>query len=169
MDETTVTLDPPLRACWMKIGQQRRIPATRPGEKQKRHIFGGYNWMEDTITWTTAQTKNSAAFISFLEELLVKQYPTGRVILVMDNASYHKSASALAALSLFEHRVMVIWLPPYCSDLNPIERFWRFLKDKACANKLQDNLDEVVKSAEKTMTAQNSLCTDLRYHVSKNL
>jgi hypothetical protein len=87
----------------MKIGQQRRIPATRPGEKQKRHIFGGYNWQEDTIVWTTAKTKNSAAFISFLEELLVKQYPIGRVILVMDNASYHKSASALAALSLFEH------------------------------------------------------------------
>ena len=169
MDETTVTLDPPLRACWMKIGQHRRIPATRPGEKQKRHIFGGYNWVENTITWTTAQTKNSTAFISFLEELLVKQYPTGRVILVMDNASYHKSVSALAALSLFEHRVMVIWLPPYCSDLNPIERFWRFLKDMACANKLQDNIDEVVKSAEKTMTAQNNLSTDLRYHVSKNL
>ena len=87
----------------------------------------------------------------------------------MDNASYHKSASALAALSLFEHRAMVIWLPPYCSDHNPIERFWRFLKDKACANKLQDNIDEVVKSAEKTMIAQNDSVTDLRYHVSKNL
>jgi transposase len=23
----------------------------------------------------------------------------------------------------FKHRVMVIWLPIYCSDLNPIERF----------------------------------------------
>ncbi len=33
----------------------------------------------------------------------------------------------------------------------------------------QDNIDEVVKSAEKTMTAQNNPCTDLRYHVSKNL
>ena len=31
----------------------------------------------------------------------------------------------MAALSLFEHRVMPVWLPPYCSDLNPIERFWR--------------------------------------------
>ena len=153
----------------MKVGQQRRIPATKPGAKQKRHIFGGYNWLKDTITWTTAQTKNSAAFISFLEELLVKKYPTGRVILVMDNASYHKSASALAALSLFEHRVMVIWLPPYCSDLNPIERFWSFLKDNACANKLQDNIDQVVKSAENTMICQNDPTVDLRYHVSKNL
>jgi hypothetical protein len=169
MDETTVTLDPPLRACWMKIGQQKRIPATRPGEKQKRHIFGGYNWLKDTIIWTIAKTKNSATFISFLEELLVKQYPTKRVVLVMDNAAYHKSASALAALSLFEHRVMVLWLPPYCSDLNPIELFWRYLKDHACANKLQDNIDEVVNAAVKLMTNQNCQSSEPKFYVSKDL
>jgi transposase len=167
MDETTLTLDPPLRACWMKIGTQKRIPATRPGEKQKRHIFGGYNWLKDTMTWTVAKTKNSSTFIDFLEELLVKNYPTGRVVLVMDNASYHKSASALAALSLFEHRVMFVWLPPYCSDLNLIERFWRHLKDLACANKLQDHIDTVVKSAEKILNEQNLPASDLRFLLSK--
>ena len=73
MDETTLTLDPPLRACWMKVGKQMRIPATRPGKKQKQHIFGGYNWLQDTIAWTVAQTKNSASFIAFLEHLLVDQ------------------------------------------------------------------------------------------------
>lgn len=153
----------------MKRGQQRQIPATRPGTKQKRHIFGGYNWLEDSITWTTALTKNSATFIRFLEELLVKRYPKKRVVLVMDNAAYHKSASALAALSLFEHRVMVIWLPPYCSELNPIELFWRYLKDHACANKLQDNIEEVVKAAVKIMTAQNDLLAYPKFHVSKDL
>jgi transposase len=66
----------------------------------------------------------------------------------MDNASYNKSTSVLAALSLFEQRVMVVWLPTYCSNLNPIEPFWRFLKDLAYANKLEDNLLEVVKAAE---------------------
>jgi transposase len=153
----------------MKRGKQRRIPATRPGAKQKRHIFGGYNWLEDTITWTTARTKNSATFISFLEELLVKQYPKRRMVMVMDNAAYHKSASALAALSLFEHRVMIFWLPPYCSELNPIELFWRYLKDHACANKLQDNIEEVVKAAEKILTAQNRQTLDSKFHVSKDL
>jgi len=153
----------------MKIGCRKRIPATRPGAKQKRHIFGGYNWLKDTITWTTAQTKNSTAFISFLEELLVKQHPTGRVVLVMDNASYHKSAPALAALSLFEHRSLVIWLPTYCSDLNPIERFWRYLKDMACANKLEGNIEEVVRSAEKILTNQNNLISNLHFRVSKDL
>jgi len=153
----------------MKIGQQKRIPATRPGKKQKQHFFGGYNWLRDTITWTTAKTKNSAFFIHFIEELLVHRYPTGRVVLVMDNASYHKSAPAIAALSLFEHRVMVIWLPAYCSDLNPIERYWRHLKDLACANKLQDNIDAVVEVAEKTMTNQNDPKSELRFCVSKDL
>jgi len=152
----------------MKVGQQKRIPATRPGEKQKQHVFGGYNWLKDTITWTIAKTKNSATFIDFLEELLVKKYSTGRIVLVMDNASYHKSAAALAALSLFEHRIMVIWLPPYCSDLNPIERFWRNLKDLACANKLQDNIEAVVNSAELILTKQNLATSDLRFLLSKN-
>jgi hypothetical protein len=169
VDETTLTLDPPLRACWMKIGEQRRIPATRPGVKQKRHVFGGYNWKKDVITWTNAKTKNSETFICFLEELLVRCYPTGRVVLVLDNASYHKSGAALAALSLFEHRVMLIWLPPYCSDLNPIERFWRHLKDLACANKLQDNIETVVESAENILTEQNNPIATSRFHVSKNL
>jgi len=153
----------------MKVGQQKRIPATRPGIKQKRHVFGGYNWVKDTVTWTMAETKNSSHFIRFLEHLLVKKHPTGRVVLVMDNASYHKSAPALAALSLFEHRVLVIWLPTYCSDLNPIERFWRHLKDLACANKLQDSIEEVVSAAERILTAQNMPESSLCFHVYKNL
>ncbi|MCC6145958.1 MAG: hypothetical protein IT308_00165 [Anaerolineaceae bacterium] len=36
-----MTLDPPLRACWMRIGQQKQIPATRPGAERKQHIFEG--------------------------------------------------------------------------------------------------------------------------------
>lgn len=153
----------------MKVGQQKRVPATQPGEKQKRHIFGGYNWKRDTVAWTVAKSKNTATFIDFLEELLVKNYPTGRVVLVMDNASYHKSASSLAALSLFEHRVMPVWLPPYCSDLNPIERFWRHLKDLACANKLQDKMETVVASAEKILHQQNLPTSNLRFLLSKYL
>lgn len=132
-------------------------------------MFGGYDWANDTITWTIAETKNSSQFIHFLEHLLVTQYPTGRVVLVMDNATYHKSAPSLAALSLFEHRVLIIWLPTYCSELNPIERFWRYLKDFACANKLQDNIDEVVRAAENVLIDQNILDAASRYHVSKNL
>jgi hypothetical protein len=59
--------------------------------------------------------------------------------------------------------------PSYCSDLNPIERFWHSLKDLACANKLQDNIDEVVKAAEKILIQQNLPSATLRFHISKNI
>ncbi|MGA2821737.1 MAG: hypothetical protein ABSF61_13940 [Anaerolineales bacterium] len=75
--ETTLSPEPPLCACWMKIGQQKRTPATRPGARQHQHVFGAYNWRQDAMTWTIAESKNSATFIRLLEELLVKLYPPG--------------------------------------------------------------------------------------------
>ncbi len=85
------------------------------------------------------------------------------------SAAYHKRAPSLVALSLFEHRVGVSGLPPYCSDLNPIERFWRHLKDLACANKLQDSIQRVVQATNQILKEQNKPRSTLRFHVSKNL
>ncbi len=87
----------------------------------------------------------------------------------MDNVSYHKSAAALAALSLFEHRLLVIWLPPYCPELNLIERYWKHLKHLACANKLHNCIEEVVVSAEFMLSQQNNPTSNLRLLFSKIL
>jgi hypothetical protein len=165
MDETTLNLHPPLRACWMKRGEQKRI--STPGQQRSHHLFAAYNWAHDTVTWQAAERKNSEHFIAFLEHLLVKQYPTGPVVLVLDNAPYHKSAAALAALSLFEHRVWVFWLPPYCSTLNLIERFWRFLKDMVCVNKLFPNMTDLLTSVQACLLAQNDLSNSERFTFSK--
>ena len=92
----------------MKQGQQKIVPALQPGTKKHRHILGAYSWNTDTISWKVTSWKNSQSFLEFIEYLLVDCYPTGRIVLVMDNVSYHKSAAVLAALSLFEHRLLVI-------------------------------------------------------------
>jgi len=152
----------------MKKGAQKKIPATRPGTKHKFHIFGGYEWEQDEITWTMAETKNSETFILFLEELLVRRYPDEPVILIMDNVSYHKSAAAKAMLSLFEHRVRVVWLPPYCSHLNSIERYWRHLKDLVAANRLVESLETLRTSTEKMLINQNQPDSRFRFQLSKN-
>lgn len=169
MDEVSLNLEPPLRACWMKKGQQKCIPALHPGTKQHRHILGAYCWNDDTIDWQVVDWKNSETFIQFMEHLWVEKYPTGSIILVMDNVSYHKSAATLAALSLFEQRVMVLWLPPYCPELNLIERYWLHLKNLACANKLHDTIQDVLVSAEFFLTEQNSQDSKFRLSFSKLL
>jgi len=154
MDETTLSLHPPLHKCWMRRGQQKAIPT--PGTQQAHHVFGAIDWQDKSVTWTTAQHKTSLTFISFLERLLVERYPTGRVVLVLDNASIHKSTVSLAALSLFEQRVMVFWLPPYCSTLNLIERFWRHLKDQVCVDTLYPCIQQLTSSVERELSAQNN-------------
>jgi putative transposase len=153
VDETTLTLHPPLRACWMKRGEQKRIPT--PGQQQAHHVLGAYDWAQQTVTWTTSQRKDSEAFIAFLEHLLVHTYPDDQVVLVLYNASIHRSAASQAALSLFEQRVTVFWLPPYCSTLNLIERFWLHLKTQVCVNTLYPNLDELVHAVTAQLQAQN--------------
>ncbi|MDL1885923.1 hypothetical protein FBR01_20070 [Anaerolineae bacterium CFX8] len=42
LDETSLSLHPILRRCWMKRGQRKRIPA--PGTPEFCHVFGAYNW-----------------------------------------------------------------------------------------------------------------------------
>lgn len=153
----------------MKMGVQKRIPLPANQEKKHCHVFGAYNWISDQVEWMIAQWKNSETFITFLEHLLVEKYPTGRLILVLDRASYHKSAASLAALSLFEHRIMIIWLPAYCTELNPIERFWRYLKDLACANQLWSGLEEVIEKVEQVLHQQNILDYEYRFMLSKNI
>jgi len=153
----------------MKQGQQKIIPALQPGAKQHRHILGAYSWNTDTISWKVAAWKNSQSFLEFIEYLLVECYPTGRLVLVMDNVSYHKSAAVLAALSLFEHRLLILWLPPYCPELNLIERYWKHLKHLACVNKLHNCIEEVVASAEFMLSQQNDPASNLQLSFSKDL
>lgn len=150
----------------MHRGQQKRIPA-HTGQHKLQHVFGAYNWQSEEITYSLAVRKNSESFIAFLEEVLVRRYPHERVILVMDNVSYHRSRAAQAALSLFEHRVGVVWLPPYCADLNPIERYWRHLKDLACANRLHHSLEDLLASLRHSLALQNCSRNLARFQLAK--
>jgi len=153
----------------MKMGEQKRIPLPANQQKKRCHVFGAYNWINDHIEWMIAQWKNSETFITFLEYLLVEKYPPGRLVLVLDRASYHKSVATLAALSLFEHRVMRIWLPAYCTELNPIERFWRHLKDQTCANQLWSSQEEIIEKVEQVLYQQNTPDYEHRFVLSKNI
>lgn len=154
VDETTVSLHPPLRRCWMRCGERKLIPA--PGSPQYLHVFGAYNWHTGRVSYQTDAHKNSDAFVAFLEGLLA-QYPRQKLILVMDNASYHPSKTTRAALSLYEARLLVIWLPKYSPFLNPIERFWLHFKQLAVANRLHRSLEALQVSVDEVLQQQNTL------------
>ena len=148
-----MSLHPLLRRCWMKRGQRTTIPA--PGAPRYTHIFGAYNWRDGRVSYLTQDRKDSDGFIAFIEHVMLTEYPDVKVIMVLDNASYHRSKASMAALSLFEERLHTVWLPKYCPFLNPIERFWLHLKTRAAANRLHRDMDELVHAIDETICNQN--------------
>jgi transposase len=162
MDETTLSLHPLLRRCWMKRGQQRTIPAA--GQQKQHHLFAAFDLVTQAVIWLEAEQKNTDAFLLFLEHFMQSVDPTKPVVLLLDNASYHHSTEAEAMLAFFEDDgLLACWLPPYCSDLNPIERFWAHLKAFACANKLFTSVAALVDSARSCLRNQNDLAFPDRF------
>ena len=71
-------------------------------------------------------------FQAFLDTMAAEVPPDAakRVLLVLDNASWHKTKS------LEWHHIKPVYLPPYSPDFNPIERFWQHLKSHYLARYL---------------------------------
>lgn len=51
-------------------------------------------------------------------------FPDSLNILLLDNSGAHTAQQIR-----WPENVRCVWLPPYCPELNPIERVWRDLKD----------------------------------------
>jgi len=85
------------------------------------------------------------------------------IVYVLDNASYHHSKQSEAMIAYYEAHAWAYWLPPYCSDLNPIERFWKHMKANACANRLFADISEVVNSVVNVLNSQNDFASSERF------
>jgi len=151
----------------MKRGEQRRIDT--PGQQQWYHLFGAYNFVTDDVIAMPSAKKNSDAFVAFLDTLVAQAPDDKPLLLVLDNASYHRSAIAIAGFAAVEDRLKPLFLPPYCSMLNPIERYWGHLKDSACANKLYPSMDELVDSVLANLRKQNDRSNPKRFSICKDL
>lgn len=155
-DESRVQLLPLVRAMWHWVGQQVRIPT--PGSNATRAVFGALNLDTGQWTYLIRERMKSPDFLAFLEHLL-EVYPGVPIILIVDNYSNH--TAHLVRDWLAEHpRIRVLFLPKYCSHLNPVEPIWLRLKDKVAANRLHGSIGilvDAVHSFFKAMTPEQAL------------
>jgi transposase len=79
---------------------------------------------------------NSLTFQLFLDELS-RQNPNELKLLVLDNGAFHKAK----ALNIPDN-VILIFLPPYSPELNPVEKIWaKFKRD--FTNKLFNTIEDL--------------------------
>ncbi|OAV89506.1 hypothetical protein PTTG_28647 [Puccinia triticina 1-1 BBBD Race 1] len=110
---------------------------------------------------TTAETFNGHKFEHFLEyELLpwMNRYPDYNSVLVCDNATVHRGERVRDLCEAAG--VWLLFLPPYCPELNPIELGFAAIKHNLGASQvLNDAIDpkwEIKKVAGKLLTAEFS-------------
>ncbi|MCP5196991.1 MAG: IS630 family transposase [Gammaproteobacteria bacterium] len=68
---------------------------------------------------------DTEVFNLWIERCLIPELPE-KCILIMDNASFHKSEETRSIIEENGHQLL--FLPPYSPDLNPIENHWALLK-----------------------------------------
>lgn len=92
-------------------------------------------------------------FCKFL--MNVRDYnPLGRICLVLDNFATHKAKRVREKAN--ELDIMLIYLPPYSPDLNPIEYLWKSIKRLISISKI-DNREGLIKIVTFSLTASLSL------------
>jgi hypothetical protein len=64
---------------------------------------------------------NADIFHTWVTQDLLPKCPE-KTVIVMDNATFHKRADTQKAIREAGH--ILLYLPPYSPDLNPIEHFW---------------------------------------------
>jgi len=86
-------------------------------------------WLYGAVEPTTGESfflqfshVDTACFQRFLDEFS-QAYPDSLNILQVDNGRFHKGKGLVVP-----ENVILLFQPPYCPELNPIERLWEHLK-----------------------------------------
>jgi transposase len=92
---------------------------------ERTNIIAGYVNRKSIAPMVFNGSCNSDLFNAWIEQFLIKELKPGQVV-IMDNASFHKSQKTKELIESVG--CIVIFLPPYSPDLNPIEKFWANMK-----------------------------------------
>lgn len=130
------------------------MPRTHGYSKIGERCFGTHDWGargrtnaigallgKDLLTLSLFDCNiNTEAFSAWAEQDLLPKLPSESV-LVMDNATFHKSKSMQEKIRGAGH--ILEYLPPYSPDLNPIEHKWAQAKSQR--RKYQCGIDKLFK------------------------
>jgi transposase len=99
---------------------------------------------------------NTDAMNCFLNQLAA-QYSQYRIIMILDKAGWHISKG----LQLPDN-LMLMHLPPYSPELNPVELLWREVRAKYFHNRIFDTLDDVEGTLSQALSNYNKNPTAIK-------
>lgn len=123
---------------WIRTGVRKEIPANTG--RERINLSGMIDVIQYKVVIQEDRTLNTEATIQFIQKIEAA-YPNKRKIHIFcDNASYYKNKTVKQYLE--NSRVKLHFLPPYSPNLNPIERLWKWMKERVIYNTYYEHFEE---------------------------
>lgn len=139
-DEASFRQDSTLHATWSRVAHPPQVPVT--GQRKSVKILGAVDLYSARFSWGCDEVFNAQTYLAFVERL-ARRYRRQGMILIQDNASYHKDAHVWAWFRDNRQWLEVHQLPPYSPQLNPVERLWQHTRKNATHNRSFLTVDEL--------------------------
>jgi len=154
LDESGFCLWSPVSYSYSPIGQQKRMEQTTVVHGKRISILGLWQRGQSFEYGLTQGGFNSHRYIELMDmvaDTASKTYAkTGQItVVVQDNGSLHKSKLVQAQWKRWEEQGLIMFfLAPYCSEMNPIEGEWHQLKAHEMAGQMFDNAYDLAMAVE---------------------
>lgn len=129
-----------IQKTWFLRGHQRIIPTY--GKHRGVKLLGVLNYETGHVYCAGEEKYDAQVFMNFLENIL-SLYPTGKIVMILDNARIHHAKLLQPFLDDNSHRLELVFLPPYSLKLNLIEGLWGWLKSEIINNVFYKSLNQI--------------------------
>jgi len=144
-DEAGFSLIPTVPYGWQPEGERLEMPSQRSGQI---NVLGFLRYDGSLTPYVTEGNVDSDIVIACMDHFSekIRSRPS---LVVIDNASPHRSAKFDAHMENWEARGLFFYfLPPYCPELNRIEMLWRMIKYHWLPLKAYTNFKSLVESLD---------------------
>ena len=123
---------------WIKKGKRKEIPSNTGRERLK--LSGMIDMLTHKVLVREDITLNAESTIQFFKKI-EEAYPTKNEVHVFcDNARYYKNR--VVGKYLESSKIRLHFLPPYSPNLNPIERLWKWMKERVMYNTYHQEFED---------------------------
>lgn len=109
--------------------------------RKKMGIIGAVRPSDGQLVIESAEKFNSQSFCEFLTRLYAYRSRNRRMVLVLDNASWHHAVHVKPS---YRRWLKLDYLPPYSPELNPIERVWKMTRRLCTHNHYFVRLEDLI-------------------------
>lgn len=119
--------------CWAP--KDAMIALEQTSGRQRVNIHGAINLETGKTHMLEVETVDAVSTIELLEAIEALHPTLALIHLFLDNARYHHAKLVRDWLARPECRLKLHFIPPYCPQLNPIERLWGLMHKNLTYNR----------------------------------